>query len=63
VLAPILDKFLSMPMFIIVAALAPEGVEVTMFAVRTSTSDPREASGCMYRTNLPQAECCARWFS
>ena len=24
------DKFLSMPMFIIVAALAPEGVEVTM---------------------------------
>lgn len=33
VLAPILDKFLSMPMFIIVAALAPEGVEVTMFAL------------------------------
>jgi hypothetical protein len=39
VLGPILDKFLSMPMFIIVAALAPEGCEVTMFALNMAISN------------------------
>ena len=39
VLAPILDKFLSMPMFIIVAALAPEGCVVTMCALNMAMSN------------------------